>query len=135
MADYFGHWLKIGREAEREKLPKIFYVNWFRKDADGKFLWPGYGENSRVLAWVFARCAGHGAAAETPIGYMPPVGEEGLDTSGLDISEEAIAELLCVDAQEWKQQLPHFHEHLGKFDRLPRELHEQLLALEQRLSA
>jgi phosphoenolpyruvate carboxykinase (GTP) len=134
MADYFGHWLRIGRR-EGAVLPKVFYVNWFRKDANGKFLWPGYGENSRVLAWVFARCAGHGAAAETPIGYMPPVGEEGLDTSGLDISEEAIAELLRVDVQEWRAQLPHFHEHLGKFDRLPRELHEQLLALEQRLSA
>jgi phosphoenolpyruvate carboxykinase (GTP) len=135
MADYFGHWLKIGREADPDKLPKIFHVNWFRKDAEGKFLWPGYGENSRVLAWIFARCAGHGAANETPIGHMPPVGEEGLDTSGMDISEAAIAELLRVDAHEWKAQLPHFHEHLGKFDRLPRELHEQLLALEQRLSA
>jgi phosphoenolpyruvate carboxykinase (GTP) len=135
MADYFAHWLKIGREADPAKLPKIFYVNWFRKDAEGKFLWPGYGENSRVLAWVFARCAGHGAANQTPIGYMPPVGEEGLDTSGLDISEAAIAELLRVDVEEWKTQLPHFHEHFGKFDRLPRELHEQLLALERRLSA
>ncbi|HEX4837518.1 MAG TPA: phosphoenolpyruvate carboxykinase (GTP) [Solirubrobacteraceae bacterium] len=134
MADYFAHWLKIGRDADPAKLPKIFYVNWFRKDADGRFLWPGYGENSRVLAWVFARCAGHGAAVETPIGIMPPVGPEGLDTSGLDIPEENIAELLRVDVGEWKAQLPHFHEHLGKFDRLPKELHEQLLALEQRLS-
>jgi phosphoenolpyruvate carboxykinase (GTP) len=135
MADYFAHWLKIGREADPSKLPKIFYVNWFRKDAKGRFLWPGYGENSRVLAWVFARCAGHGAAVETPIGIMPPVGPEGLDTSGLDIPEEDIAELLRVNVDEWKAQLPHFHEHLGKFDRLPKELHEQLLALEQRLSS
>ncbi len=134
MADYFGHWLKIGREGDASKLPKIFYVNWFRKDADGKFLWPGYGENSRVLAWVFARCAGHGEAVQTPIGLMPPVGPEGIDTSGLSISEDAIAELMRVDVAEWKEQLPHFHEHLGKFDRLPRELHEQLIALEQRLS-
>ncbi len=134
MADYFAHWLKIGREADPAKLPKIFYVNWFRKDANGRFLWPGYGENSRVLAWVFARCAGHGAAVQTPIGIMPPVGAEGLDTSGLDISEEDVAELLRVDVEEWKAQLPHFHEHLGKFERLPAELHAQLRALEERLS-
>jgi phosphoenolpyruvate carboxykinase (GTP) len=135
MADYFAHWLEIGRQADPAKLPKIFYVNWFRKDAEGRFLWPGYGENSRVLAWVFARCAGHGAAVETPIGVMPPVGPQGLDTSGLDISDEDIAELLRVDIKQWKAQLPHFHEHLAKFERLPRELHEQLHALEQRLSS
>jgi phosphoenolpyruvate carboxykinase (GTP) len=135
MADYFAHWLRIGRQADPAKLPKIFYVNWFRKDPSGRFLWPGYGENSRVLAWVFARCAGHGASVSTPIGTIPPVGREGLDTSGLDISEADIAELLSVDLQEWKAQLPHFHEHLGKFERLPKELHEQLLALERRLSA
>jgi phosphoenolpyruvate carboxykinase (GTP) len=133
MADYFAHWLEIGRE-RGAVLPKIFYVNWFRKDAGGRFLWPGYGENSRVLAWVFARCAGHGAATQTPIGHIPPVGQEGLDTRGLDISEEDIAELLRVDVGEWKRQLPHFHEHLGKFERLPKELHEQLYALERRLS-
>jgi len=135
MADYFAHWLEIGKQADPAKLPKIFYVNWFRKDSDGRFLWPGYGENSRVLAWVFARCAGHGAAVQTPIGVMPPVGRDGLDTTGLDISDEDIAELLRVDVEEWKAQLPHFREHLGKFERLPEELDEQLRALEQRLSA
>jgi phosphoenolpyruvate carboxykinase (GTP) len=135
MADYFAHWLEIGRKADPAKLPKIFYVNWFRKGENGRFLWPGYGENSRVLAWVFARCAGHGAAVETPIGVMPPVGPEGLDTTGLDISDEDIAELLRVDIAEWKSQLPYFHEHLGKFERLPKELHEQLEALDDRLSA
>ena len=90
MADYFAHWLRSA-DAEDAKLPKIFYVNWFRKDADGRFLWPGYGENSRVLAWVFARCAGHGAATETPIGWMPPVGADGIDTRGVDVSDEAMA--------------------------------------------
>jgi phosphoenolpyruvate carboxykinase (GTP) len=135
MADYFAHWLKIGKQTDPEKLPKIFYVNWFRKDEQGRFLWPGYGENSRVLAWVFARCAGHGAAVDTPIGIMPPVGPDGLDTTNLDISEEDITELLRVNVEEWKAQLPHFHEHLGKFDRLPQELQEQLKALEQRLSS
>jgi phosphoenolpyruvate carboxykinase (GTP) len=135
MADYFAHWLEMGSEADPAKLPKIFYVNWFRKDADGRFLWPGYGENSRVLAWVFARCAGHGAAVETPIGIMPPVGPTGLDTSGLDISDEDVAQLLRVDVAEWKAQLPDFRVHLGKFDRLPQELNEQLQALERRLSS
>jgi phosphoenolpyruvate carboxykinase (GTP) len=135
MADYFAHWLKMGSEADPAKLPKIFYVNWFRKDANGRFLWPGYGENSRVLAWVFARCAGHGAAVQTPIGVMPPVGPTGLDTSGLQISDEDVAQLLHVDVAEWKAQLPDFRVHLGKFDRLPQQLNEQLAALERRLSA
>jgi phosphoenolpyruvate carboxykinase (GTP) len=132
MADYFAHWLKIGR-TPGAKLPKIFYVNWFRKDANGKFLWPGYGENSRVLAWVFARCAGYGAAQESAIGLLPPVGGEGIDTSGLDVSEQAMAELLRVDVQEWKAQLPQLHEHYARFDTIPDELHAQLHALEQRL--
>ena len=113
MADYFAHWLKIGRH-EGAKLPKIFYVNWFRKDEDGRFLWPGFGENSRVLAWVFARCAGHGAANETPIGLIPPVGGDGIDTRGVDVSDEHMAELLRVDAEEWKAQLPQFREHLAQ---------------------
>jgi phosphoenolpyruvate carboxykinase (GTP) len=133
MADYFAHWLKIGGHPGA-KLPKIFYVNWFRKGEDGRFLWPGYGDNSRVLSWVFARCAGHGAARETPIGLLPPEGIEGIDTRGVDVSPQAIAELLRVDVGEWRAQLPHFHEHYGKFERLPAELHTQLKALEERLS-
>ncbi|MGO9487956.1 MAG: phosphoenolpyruvate carboxykinase (GTP) [Solirubrobacteraceae bacterium] len=133
MADYFGHWLEIGR-TPGAKLPKIFYVNWFRKDEDGSFLWPGYGENSRVLAWVFARCAGHGAANETAIGMVPPVGPEGLDTRGLDVSDQAMAELLRVDVEEWRSQLPQFHKHYAQFDNLPPELTAQLKALEQRLA-
>jgi len=132
MADYFGHWLKIGR-TPGAKLPKIFYVNWFRKDDEGHFLWPGFGENSRVLAWVFARCAGHGAARETPIGLIPPVGKEGIDTRGLEITDEQVAELLRVDSAEWHAQLPQFHEHYGRFEHLPEELHAQLRALEERL--
>jgi phosphoenolpyruvate carboxykinase (GTP) len=133
MADYFAHWLQIGR-TPGAKLPKIFHVNWFRKDEEGRFLWPGYGENSRVLAWVFARCAGHGKAQETPIGYVPPVGKEGLDTSGLEIATEGIAELLRVERSEWKAQLPQLHEHYAKFERLPAELGAQLHALEERLA-
>jgi phosphoenolpyruvate carboxykinase (GTP) len=133
MADYFAHWLTIGRHPGAQ-LPKIFYVNWFRKGEDGRFLWPGFGDNSRVLAWVFARCGGHGAARQTPIGWLPPEGVEGIDTRGVDISAQDIAELLRVDTAEWKAQLPHFHEHFGKFERLPAELHAQLKALEERLS-
>jgi phosphoenolpyruvate carboxykinase (GTP) len=135
MGDYFGHWLEIGREADPAKLPRIFYVNWFRKDSDGRFLWPGYGENSRVLAWVFARCGGHGAAEETPIGFVPPVGVEGIDVSGLAVPADDMAQLLRVDAEEWRAQLPNFREHLGKFDRLPQELRGQLEALESRLTS
>jgi phosphoenolpyruvate carboxykinase (GTP) len=132
MADYFAHWLQIGRR-NGAKLPKIFYVNWFRKDEGGRFLWPGFGENSRVLAWVFARCAGRGAANATPIGLIPPVGDDGIDTRGLDVSEADMAELLRVDTEEWKAQLPQVRAHLAQFNRLPDALDVQLQALEERL--
>jgi len=132
MADYFAHWLEMGRH-NGAKLPKIFYVNWFRKDEGGRFLWPGFGENSRVLSWVFARCAGHGAATDTPIGLIPPVGPEGIDTRGLDVSDADMAELLRVDVEEWKSQLPQLHAHLAQFNRLPDALDVQLQALEERL--
>jgi phosphoenolpyruvate carboxykinase (GTP) len=131
MGDYFGHWLALGAR-EDVKLPKIFYVNWFRKDEDGKFLWPGYGENSRVLAWVFRRCQGTAEADETPIGSVPSAGA--IDTEGLDVSEQAMAQLLAVDSDGWKAQLPQVREHFARFgDRLPPELAEQLQALEERL--
>jgi phosphoenolpyruvate carboxykinase (GTP) len=133
MADYFAHWLEIGRKADAGKLPKIFYVNWFRKDEGGRFLWPGFGENSRVLSWVFERCTGRGAADETPIGLIPPVDGEGIDTNGLDVSAEDMAELLHVDVAEWKAQLPQFRAHLAQFENLPPELHAQLDALATRL--
>jgi phosphoenolpyruvate carboxykinase (GTP) len=134
MGDYFSHWLKIG-EREGAKLPKIFYVNWFRKDDDGKFLWPGYGENSRVLAWIFRRCEGTADAIETPIGLVPPVGDGGIDTSGLDVSEQAMEQLLEVDPELIKAQLPQVHEHFARFgDRLPDSLRAQLEALEARLA-
>jgi len=132
MAEYFAHWLEIGRTAGA-RLPKIFYVNWFRKDEGGRFLWPGYGENSRVLAWVFARCAGHGAATETPIGLIPPVGPEGIDTRGVEVSDEAMTELLRVDVDGWRDALPQFHQHFAQFSNLPPELAAQLKALEERL--
>jgi phosphoenolpyruvate carboxykinase (GTP) len=131
MADYFAHWLKIGRQSNA-KLPKIFHVNWFRKDEDGKFLWPGFGENSRVLAWIFRRCQGDASAVETPIGHVPA--RDALDTRGLDLSEEQLAALLEVDPELWKAQLPQVHEHFARFgDDLPSELRDQLADLEQRL--
>jgi phosphoenolpyruvate carboxykinase (GTP) len=133
MADYFRHWLEIGRR-EGAKLPRIFYVNWFRKDADGKFLWPGYGENSRVLEWIFCRCQGTADALDTAIGLVPPVGQGGIDVSGLDVSEDALRELLEVDRDGWTEQLAQMHEHYAEFgEKLPPELRAQLASLEERL--
>src|SRR5947209_18113929 len=108
MGDYFGHWLRMG-EREGAKLPRIFYVNWFRKDENGKFLWPGYGENSRVLAWVFRRCEGQAEALETPVGLVPPLGKGGIDVDGLEVCEEAMHALLEVDVEAWKLHLPQTH--------------------------
>jgi phosphoenolpyruvate carboxykinase (GTP) len=133
MGDYFHHWLRLGEKGS-EGLPRIFYVNWFRKDDAGRLLWPGFGENSRVLAWIFRRCDGEAEAQETPIGLVPS--EEALDTDGLSISAGDLGELLKVDPEEWKAQLPQVHEHFARFgDSLPGKLHDQLSALEQRLSA
>jgi phosphoenolpyruvate carboxykinase (GTP) len=133
MADYFRHWLEIGRR-EGATLPKVFYVNWFLKDANGKFLWPGYGENSRVLAWIFRRCQGKAEAVETPIGLVPPV--EAIDTNGLDIGPETMAKLLEIDVGGWHEQLPQMHEHYSEFGhKLPDELRAQLAELERRLGS
>jgi phosphoenolpyruvate carboxykinase (GTP) len=133
MGDYFAHWLKIG-EREGAQLPKIFYVNWFRKGEDGRWLWPGYGENSRVLKWVFERVAGTGDGVETPIGILPTAGA--LDVDGLDVDVEDLAQLLRVDAEEWKAELPSIREHLDTFgDHLPAALRTQADALEARLNA
>ncbi len=132
MADYFEHWLEIGRRGDAAKLPRIFYVNWFRKDADGKFLWPGFGENSRVLEWVFRRCDGEAEAVETPIGLVPAAGE--IDVDGLDVSDEDMRLLTTVDTDAVKAELDQVRAHLDKFgDRLPAEIAQQLAALEERL--
>ncbi len=134
MGDYFAHWLEIGRR-EGAKLPRIFYVNWFRKDEDGKFMWPGFGENSRVLAWIFRRCEDKADAVETPIGLVPPVGEGGIDIESLDVSPETMSKLLEVDPEQWQAQLPQLHEHYARFgDHLPEELRAQLEELERRLA-
>jgi phosphoenolpyruvate carboxykinase (GTP) len=132
MADYFGSWLRIGRRGDADKLPRIFYVNWFRKDDDGGFLWPGFGDNSRVLKWIFQRCDGEADATETPIGLVPAAGA--LDISGLEITAEALDELLTVDPELVRAQLPQVEEHLARFgDALPDEVHAQLEALKERL--
>jgi phosphoenolpyruvate carboxykinase (GTP) len=134
MADYFGHWLEIGRR-DGAVLPKVFYVNWFRKDPeDGRWLWPGFGENARVLEWVFRRCDDAVEAADTPIGRVPTPG--GLNTEGLSIGADDVAELLRVDPDEWLGEIEPIREFYAKFgDKLPPELREQLDALERRLRA
>jgi len=136
MGDYFKHWLEIGKKGEAKgNLPKIFCVNWFRKSAEGKFMWPGFGDNSRVLAWVFARCAGTGSAKETEIGFLPTV--DAIDINGLEgeVSAADLEELLKVDVAGWKNELAMIKEHYAKFgDRLPQELVKQLEALEARLA-
>ncbi len=135
MGAYFAHWLQIGRR-EGAKLPRIFNVNWFRRDDDGRLMWPGYGENSRILAWLFGRVMGDADAVETPIGLVPPVGAGGIDTNGLDISAETMAKLLEVDSEGWAAQLPQIKEHYAGFgDKLPPELRSQLEALERRLAS
>jgi phosphoenolpyruvate carboxykinase (GTP) len=132
MADYFEHWLEIGRRGDEAKLPRIFYVNWFRKDADGKFIWPGFGENSRVLEWIFNRCNGEGETVETAIGLVPA--GDGINTDGLDITTEAMEELLRVDEEALRGELPQVEDHLARFgDRLPDEVRAQLDALKAKL--
>jgi phosphoenolpyruvate carboxykinase (GTP) len=132
MGDYFAHWLEIG-ERNGAKLPKIFCVNWFRKNADGEFLWPGYGENSRVLAWIFRRCDHDTVAVRTPIGLVPAPDE--LDLTGLDLAPGALEELLEVDRDAARAELLQIREHLTQFgERLPPEFHRQLTQSEARLS-
>ncbi|MBC7227798.1 MAG: phosphoenolpyruvate carboxykinase (GTP) [Thermoflexales bacterium] len=131
MGDYFAHWLQMG-DRLGDKAPRIFYVNWFRKTPDGRWLWPGYGENSRVLAWMCARVDGKAGAVETPIGLLPR--PEDLDLRGLDVPPEDLRELLRVDVDAWRAELPDIERHFAQFgDRLPRRLQEQLRALQARL--
>jgi phosphoenolpyruvate carboxykinase (GTP) len=130
--DYFNHWITIGKENDAAKLPKIFYVNWFRRDDEGNFLWPGFGENSRVLKWVIERIEGQAAAVETPIGHVPT--PESLDTEGLDMSREDLEKALAVDAEEWKAEIPQITEWFEKFgDQLPAVLWTELDGLKARL--
>ncbi len=133
ICDYLQHWLNMGKKTDPDKLPKIFYVNWFRKDKDGNWLWPGFGENSRVLKWIIERTSGEGKAVKTPIGYMPTI--DAIDRTGLDVSDEAMEELLKVDRDEWLKEVASVKEYYAQFgDRLPEELARQLEALEKRLT-
>ncbi len=132
MADYWAHWLSIGRSTDPEKLPRIFAVNWFRKDAEGDYIWPGYGENSRVLAWIIDRLEGLAGAVDSPIGRLPVAGE--VDVTGLDISDEVMAELFQVDPASWLAEADLTAEYFTKFgDKVPAELLAQLDALKARL--
>ncbi len=130
--DYFNHWITVGKDNDAAKLPKIFYVNWFRRDEDGGFLWPGFGENSRVLKWILQRIDGQAEATETPIGHVPT--PEALDTDGLDMTEADLAQALEVDVEEWKAEIPQITEWFEKFgDNLPAVLWTELDGLKARL--
>jgi phosphoenolpyruvate carboxykinase (GTP) len=131
MADYFGYWLSLS-EREGAQLPPLFYVNWFRKNDEGKFIWPGFGDNIRVLAWIFARVDGHAEAEESLLGLVPAEGA--IDTEGLDIGEDEMRELRNVDPEALGDQIPQMKQHFAQFgDRLPKAIDEQMAALEQRV--
>jgi phosphoenolpyruvate carboxykinase (GTP) len=132
MADYFGHWLKVGAATKSENLPKIFFVNWFRRDEDGRFMWPGYGENSRVLKWIFDRLDGKAHATKTAIGYLPSPAD--IDITGLDVSAADMNALLSIDSEGWKSALPQMRDHYAQFGaKLPAPLTTALNELESSL--
>jgi phosphoenolpyruvate carboxykinase (GTP) len=133
MADYFGHWLTFSERFDEKNLPKIFYVNWFRKGGDGRWLWPGFGENSRVLEWIFERTAGRGDAEETVIGYVPT--HDAINVEGLSVTPDDMKELLTVDNDEWRDEVPRIREHYAQFnERLPEKLAAFVDDLEVRLA-
>ena len=132
MGDYFQHWIDLGEKADSDKLPRIFYVNWFRKSDDGEWLWPGFGENSRAVKWIFERIVGRAEAVKTPIGYLPTL--DAIDTAELEVDAENIKQLLVVDTQEWLGEVERIEEHYSRFgDELPQELNDELVALKNRL--
>jgi phosphoenolpyruvate carboxykinase (GTP) len=132
VGDYLQHWLTLGKKADPSKLPKIFYVNWFRRGADGKFLWPGYGENSRVIKWAIEQIEGADGAVSNPIGLAPKPGA--LDVDGLEVSHDDIQRALLVDSEEWKKEIPMIEEWFAKIgEKLPAQLITQLEELKLRL--
>jgi phosphoenolpyruvate carboxykinase (GTP) len=134
MGDYFAHWLQIGRRGDATKLPKIFYVNWFRQDESGRYLWPGYGENSRVLKWIFERCERKIHANETAIGRLPS--PDDIDTKGLNLSDGDLTSLLSVDLKGWESELPLIKEHFARLgSHLPDGLQKEVADLERRLKS
>jgi phosphoenolpyruvate carboxykinase (GTP) len=133
MGDYFKHWLEIGQATSPENLPKLFWVNWFRKDDDGRFMWPGFGDNSRVLKWIVERLEGTADAVDTAIGRVPT--PDAIDTTGLDLAEGTLATLLSVDNEAWRQEIPQIEAHYEKIgERLPEEMKDELRELEKRLA-
>ena len=131
--DYCQHWLDLGKNADESKLPKIFFVNWFRRGGDGRFLWPGFGENSRVLKWIIERVEGKANGVSTPIGIVP--GADDLDVNGLDVAEADVAEALAVNAEEWRQELPQIEEWFAFLgEKLPTGVKDEFEALKQRLA-
>ncbi|HEY8546288.1 MAG TPA: phosphoenolpyruvate carboxykinase (GTP) [Acidimicrobiales bacterium] len=133
MGDYFGHWLEIGRATDADKLPRLFWVNWFRRGEDGSFLWPGFGENSRVLKWIIERIDGRADATDTPIGRVPT--PDAIDVEGLDVDRAVLEKLLEVRTDSWRAELPQIEEHYrGLGERVPAALREQLETLEKRLT-
>jgi phosphoenolpyruvate carboxykinase (GTP) len=134
IGDYFAHWTQVGKGADEDKLPKIFYVNWFRRDPDGTFLWPGFGENVRVLKWAIERIEGKAAAVHTPIGHVPT--PDSLDLSGLDLSADEVSSVVHVDAEEWRAEIPQIEAWFDKIgSRLPTSLRDELASLKLRLGA
>ena len=132
VGDYFQHWVNVGKGANADKLPSIFYVNWFRRGEDGRFLWPGFGENSRVLKWIIERIEGKAVAVETSIGHVPTPDQ--MDLEGVDATVEDVAAALAVDVEEWKQEIPLIEEWFAKVgDKLPTSMRDELEALKQRL--
>ena len=133
MADYFGHWLEMGKKMDPEKAPKIFHVNWFRQDDEGNFIWPGFGDNMRVLLWILDRCAGKVDAVESPIGYLPK--PEDIDVTDLDLDSDTLKSLLSVDSEVWLEDVANIKEYFAQFgDRLPAEMKQQLEKLEAGLN-
>jgi phosphoenolpyruvate carboxykinase (GTP) len=132
IGDYLEHWLSMAKRTERSKLPRIYYVNWFRRDETGRWLWPGYGDNSRVLKWIFERVEGKGESVETPVGFLPK--PEAIDLSGLEFRPESLSQLLAVDVPGWKTDVDEMTAYFATFgDRLPSTMYDQLTRLRQRL--
>ncbi len=133
MADYFGHWIEMGKKMDADKAPKIFHVNWFRQDENGNFMWPGFGDNMRVLLWILARCEGKMDAVESPIGYLPK--KEDIDVTDLDLDAATLEELLTVDKEVWLEDVKDQAEYFAQFgDKLPKEITEELNTLKNNLS-
>lgn len=132
MGDYFNHWLDIGKKGDADKLPKIFYVNWFRRDEKGNFLWPGFGDNIRVMKWIFDRCDGKAEANKSAVGYLPA--KESLDLTGLDVPDKNLKRILSIDRNEWIEEAKEMKNYYKQFgDRLPSELKDELTGLTERL--